>query len=1286
MREFSSHTPKVSVVIPMYNCEEFVHGVLRMFSDQTFDDFEVICVIDGATDGTEEEVKKYCETDDRFRYVIRENGGAGAARNTGLDMAKGKYIVFSDADDCYHRDYLLRLYEAAEKNRAEIAVCGAETYDYIAGEFRKVNKGFNKSFLSEGKVFSGKKTKRILNNIDIQIANKMILMDFLKRNNLKFSETKASNDLFFAKATLACADRIVVVNDDLLIIRRFINPNSISSNRSNYSHIALNELQKLYQWMEERDMLKYYISDYFSMFDITVNYEMKNGVNPIFIKELARIINCESVWKKMNGGQIMQVLERSFGDKGAEIIASSIDDANDEEKKKIEARNEKIRIRNKNRNIVQELVRKESLDIFNRDLDDPKSESADQIAFIKDLYSDCDKADKSSDSMGNPKITVVIPMFNCADYVENVLSMFVRQSFTDFEVICVVDGATDSTEKKVSDFCKKDQRFTYVFQENKGPGAARNTGLNLAKGKYTIFSDADDEYSSEYLKKMYETAKRHDAQMTICLFLQKNHLTKTDDVKGFDYKKLCGNIPYCHFGVDDLFLTFGSRVTNVLFSTEFLKENGIFFPNVRVSEDGFFLHTALSVADRILVLNEVLINYHIYGNNDSITSKMGRYQHEAVFVLRLLYQWLKDHSLLDIHLEDYYKRANDVLIKYGGFAGNPKFISEFTHMLNAEEPWKKMSSNEILDHLNSGLTANNAARKLHDLSQLDSIIVESDEELKFLLSRLKNITHTAELLCRVSLCKYGRDFYNPERPFHSDKENKYDQNNKNNLKISDEMKNKILRNENQSEYIHIVFVCDDGYAIPTATAITSLICSKKKETKYSITIIAVDMNDENITTLHALKHKNVMIRVVEFQADQVSCLSNTSFTDFGVTTSALVKFNIPQIVSSTDRAIYLDGDVLVQKDLSELYFENIDDYYAGVIRDMPQTLFSKQLFGIPYGEDYFNSGVMLLNIKKLNEDNITEKLIKTKMTLETNLMDQDVFNEIFKDKLKQLPIEYNTLYVSLVNSVRKYSIDQINSLYDKSYESIDEIREDSSVIHFCSRHKPWKYYDAPMADKWLEYFYKSPFGERIIVRKSVRNKLSIEQNGLFDIRDSYNENIIPIVFIFSGHNADEMIANIDFLLNDQEKEKIKYTFFIMYNNNFYAPDALIKIRDTYKEVQLINASNMIKNDGYYFKDNIIDYNYMKLLVPEILTEYKKIVILDDIVKKSFSTCFDRFENSYDYGYVAVREGITKSRMIIINCKNFISNSIKHKYIKACNEKVDIRTFDYNNSMCFLEFN
>ena len=138
MKENQEYNPKVSVIIPMYNCEQFIPDLLKMFSDQSFKDFEVICVIDGATDGTEEAVKKYCEIDDRFRYVVRDNGGAGATRNTGIDEANGKYIIFSDADDLYSKDYLLKLYTAAERDDAEIAVCGTITFDYISGEWRKI--------------------------------------------------------------------------------------------------------------------------------------------------------------------------------------------------------------------------------------------------------------------------------------------------------------------------------------------------------------------------------------------------------------------------------------------------------------------------------------------------------------------------------------------------------------------------------------------------------------------------------------------------------------------------------------------------------------------------------------------------------------------------------------------------------------------------------------------------------------------------------------------------------------------------------------------------------------------------------------------------------------------------------------------------------------------------------------------------------------------------------------------------------------------------------------------
>lgn len=81
--------PAVTVVFPMYNCARYVPDLLASFSAQSFGDFEVICVIDGATDDTEELVAAHCRADSRFRYAVRENGGAGAGRYPGDVWALG---------------------------------------------------------------------------------------------------------------------------------------------------------------------------------------------------------------------------------------------------------------------------------------------------------------------------------------------------------------------------------------------------------------------------------------------------------------------------------------------------------------------------------------------------------------------------------------------------------------------------------------------------------------------------------------------------------------------------------------------------------------------------------------------------------------------------------------------------------------------------------------------------------------------------------------------------------------------------------------------------------------------------------------------------------------------------------------------------------------------------------------------------------------------------------------------------------------------------------------------
>lgn len=350
----------------MYNCAEFIPDLFDMFSNQSFKNFEIIAVIDGATDETEDRVRQFREKDSRFTYVVRENGGAGAARNTGMDAALGKYIIFSDADDLYSKDYLLKLYEAAERLSAEITVCLNRTIDFRTGEPRTI-RSFDEAALAEGRIYSSKNAGyplRLITKagcpfrmIDVHISDKLFLLDFVKAAGLRFSETPASNDLFFSKAALAVSDRVAVIHDSLLTIRRYLNPQSVSSNRGNYSHYALAELQKLYNWLDKQLLLKKLQHDYLAFFDATVNYEIKNGINPLFAEELVRILKCERPWSGMSAFQISRALKRSMGEKGREACKKVPAGASSDEIKRAASANEIIDKRNESRACMQTMIK-----------------------------------------------------------------------------------------------------------------------------------------------------------------------------------------------------------------------------------------------------------------------------------------------------------------------------------------------------------------------------------------------------------------------------------------------------------------------------------------------------------------------------------------------------------------------------------------------------------------------------------------------------------------------------------------------------------------------------------------------------------------------------------------------------------------------------------------------------------------------------------------------------------------------------------------------------------------
>lgn len=123
--------PLISVIIPVYNAEKYLPSTLKSLQNQTFKDFEAVCVDDGSTDGSAQILARFASADSRFKIHRQTNVGGSTARNKGLELATGKFIAFLDNDDILHPQYLEILYHNIMAAEADISCC---SYVRFTGE------------------------------------------------------------------------------------------------------------------------------------------------------------------------------------------------------------------------------------------------------------------------------------------------------------------------------------------------------------------------------------------------------------------------------------------------------------------------------------------------------------------------------------------------------------------------------------------------------------------------------------------------------------------------------------------------------------------------------------------------------------------------------------------------------------------------------------------------------------------------------------------------------------------------------------------------------------------------------------------------------------------------------------------------------------------------------------------------------------------------------------------------------------------------------------------------
>lgn len=255
--------PKISVIIPCYNVEQYVRQCVDSVCNQTMQDIEIICVDDGSTDGTSEILAQYALKDARIIIVSQENGGLSAARNAGLNIACGEYVAFLDSDDFIASDYYGSMYDRAKTYDADLVIGN----DIFYWDDMGMSFGF-----THYQNFRPKSYKSISNPTDkytmltaCAVWNKLYRRKFIADNKLCFYDGKHIEDMPFTFMSVALSKKIAFQPFAFLFYRQ--RPGSIMSNPANRMRNAvdmLSNLQRVYFELNENKHISDSDKEYYS--------------------------------------------------------------------------------------------------------------------------------------------------------------------------------------------------------------------------------------------------------------------------------------------------------------------------------------------------------------------------------------------------------------------------------------------------------------------------------------------------------------------------------------------------------------------------------------------------------------------------------------------------------------------------------------------------------------------------------------------------------------------------------------------------------------------------------------------------------------------------------------------------------------------------------------------------------------------------------------------------------------------------------------------------------------
>ena len=301
-----------------------------------------------------------------------------------------------------------------------------------------------------------------------------------------------------------------------------------------------------------------------------------------------------------------------------------------------------------------------------------------------------------------------------------------------------------------------------------------------------------------------------------------------------------------------------------------------------------------------------------------------------------------------------------------------------------------------------------------------------------------------------------------------------------------------MLNTNQiinSKEIPIFFATDDNYIPCLYVAISSLIENASKDYKYVINVLNTGLKQENKDIVRGLENDNFSINFCDI-SEKVADIKSQLRDIYHFSVVMYYRLFIESLFPQYDKALYLDCDIVVLGDISKLFNVNLDNNLVGAVRE--QVVYNHPVFS-EYAEkcigvsreNYFNSGILLMNLAEFRNNKIQDKFIDMIRTYNFDVIDPDqaYLNFLCRGKVKKLPTGWN-----------KESIPE------------EKVEGDLNIVHYALYKKPWQYKDVLNGEYFWNYAKKSPFNERFLKmieefddeKKAAKEKANVEivEHGL----------------------------------------------------------------------------------------------------------------------------------------------------------------------------------------------